>query len=137
MARRAIPFIIEGRRFLAAPRVIESPKGPIETKRDFEVFWIPEGVDDGDRDKCVRLGFLTPWSGGQGWRVHPRLGGNHRACAAACGLSRTRAYGVRRLLDLARAEPSLTTMEKIEFRILREVEGGQLVDESKMVTAVP
>ncbi|EHP94710.1 hypothetical protein [Methylorubrum extorquens] len=98
-----------------------------------DVFWLK------GRDRCCRveIGRLKPWSGGAGWTVHPRLGGNLRACRASMGYARTRESGIRQLIQLARSEECLTVLDKVELHIVRDGPEGTIIDSSQGLVPLP
>lgn len=66
----------------------------------------------------------------------PAAGGNVRAREERKGLSASRAVGIRYLLDLARSETTLSVLDKLRLRILRE-EGDVIRDLGAELVPVP
>ena len=106
---------------------------PSDRRTGVDVFWLM----DRDPGRPVEIGRLTPWNGGAGWMVHPRLGGRHRAGRASMAYARTRENGIRKLVELARTEDRLTVFEKVELRIVRDEPEGTIVDESRGLVPLP
>ncbi|OAH21715.1 hypothetical protein AX289_17505 [Methylorubrum populi] len=98
-----------------------------------DVFWLM----DRDPDRSVDIGRLTPWNGGAGWTVHPRLGGRQRAGRASMGYARTRENGIRKLVQLGRTEHCLTAFEKVDLRIVRDGPEGTIIDDSRDLVPLP
>jgi hypothetical protein len=96
------------------------------------VYWLRKDAD-GAR---IEIGRLKRWRSGAGWVVHPRLGGTIRAREERRGLSASRLVGIRYLLDLARSETTLSVLDKLRLRILRE-EGEIIRDLGAELVPVP
>lgn len=121
---------IDGELYAWTARPASQPAG---RRTGVDVFWLVGR----DPDRRVEIGRLTPWNGGAGWTVHPRLGGRQRAGRASMGYARTRENGIRKLVHLARTEDCLTVFEKVDLRIVRDGPEGTIVDDSQGLVPLP
>lgn len=120
--------VIDGQTFAWEPAATTQDA----SKAAYVVYWLRRDADE----PRIEIGRLKKWRLGTGWVVHPRLGGNARAREERKGLSTSRRDGIRYLLDLARSETTLSVLDKVRLRILRE-EGDFLRDLGAELMPVP
>ena len=120
--------VIDGQIFVWEPATSSKDA----SRAAYVVYWQRR---DADEDR-VEIGRLKKWRSGAGWVVHPRLGGNVRAREERKALSASRVVGIRYLLDLARSETTLSVLDKLRLRILRE-EGDVIRDLGAELVPVP
>lgn len=122
-------IIIDGQTFQWLPHLSQGIRGPRKCKTLFDVFL----VSNGDR---ILIGQLKKPKNLRGWLVMPRLGGYQRAANDGKGFSSTRSQGVKHLIALARGEAALTVYDKVQHRIVRDVD-GEIVDSGAGLPPIP